>query len=537
MRARCFWFVCLVSIASFWCSGAEDTPSAGQDLIPAFARALQGSPLRYVAIGGSITQAGNGWIGDWLRQQFPKSAVVTVNSGMSATGSELGVFRAPRDIIAHDPDLVAIEFCVNDANLDDEEAIRSMETLVVRLKSLPHPPAIVILEAAAQGGVNLARHRKVARHYGLLEVDLQDAMDRHLKETNQPWSAFYNDTVHPNDAGHAFYAEVIEKSLQPFVDAARKNPTMPTTNAPLPFPLSTKPLLVDTRMVLLSGYAGWKREPSPPFWWSIFFSGLLAADAPGDSLVFPFRGTTVGLFYAMDKTYGSFYASVDGGTPQEIRTNTRGGYSYCIAGRELPGAEHRLEVVLPPLPAGSQAFPETGPVRLGYALVAGETGAEMTVSPEGQYSPSTLEALHFQTLAASAWSVAGPYPIEKESNNNALDTLYPPETGAQASWNSLPGGDALVDFAKGPLTPGVIYATTHLDGGAGGPATMRLTVDFFARIWLNGKPVAVIQAHDGPYNPILIPVTLRAGNNDLMVKVVSGSRGHSFSMAVAKSPK
>ncbi len=48
-----------------------------------FARAERGELLRYVAIGGSITQAsGDGWAGEWLRERFPKSDVITVNSGM-----------------------------------------------------------------------------------------------------------------------------------------------------------------------------------------------------------------------------------------------------------------------------------------------------------------------------------------------------------------------------------------------------------------------------------------------------------------------
>jgi len=534
-RGYCAWFVCLLSIAAHWCHAAE----AGRDLIPVFIRAEQGGPLRYVAIGGSITQGGNGWIGDWLRQQFPKSAVAAVNSGMSATGSELAMFRAPRDIIAHQPDLVALEFCVNDGNLADDEAIRCMETLVVRLKSLPKPPAIVIIEAAAQGGVNLARHRKVAQHYGLLEINLQDAIDQYLKKTSQPWSALFTDAVHPNEAGHAFYARVIEDNLRPFIAKAWENPEVQDT--PLPHPLSTKPLLLDARMVLLSSYTGWKREPSVPFWWNMFFSGLLAADTPGNLLVFPFRGTTVGLFYAMDKTYGSFYASVDEATPQEIRTNTRGGYYYSIIGRDLLPEEHRLSVVLPQPEDGPQAFPETGPVKLGYALVAGETGAGSAVASRG-----TFHGLRFESLRAGAWSIAGPYPIQSKEMrppdySAALDIPYPPETGAHDPklWHSLPRNGALIDFAgqKAPSAPGVIYASTSLYDTFGCAATLRLTVDFFARIWLNGKQIGYIRSHDGPYNPILIPIALQAGSNDLLVKVVSGSRGHSFSVSIAKEEK
>jgi hypothetical protein len=141
----------------------------GRDLLPVFARAHAGQPLRAAAIGGSITQAGGGWLEPWLREQFPKAAVTMRNAGMSATGSALGVFRLERDVISAQPDLVLIEYAVNDGGTSDEDAIRYTESIVVRLKSLPHPPAIVFVEAAAKGGSKRHRHQRVAKHYGLLD--------------------------------------------------------------------------------------------------------------------------------------------------------------------------------------------------------------------------------------------------------------------------------------------------------------------------------------------------------------------------------
>ena len=75
---------------------------------------------------------------------------------------------------------LAVAYVRDDGGLPDEQAIRYMETMIVRLKSLPHPPAIVILEVATRHGVTLWRHRKVAEHYGLLEVDFQAAVDAHM---------------------------------------------------------------------------------------------------------------------------------------------------------------------------------------------------------------------------------------------------------------------------------------------------------------------------------------------------------------------
>ena len=369
-------------------------PRVGDDVVAALARAARGEPLRYVAIGGSITQeSGSGWIGDWLSTQFPESAVSVVNSGMSATGSVLGIFRIERDILAYQPDLVAIEFCVNDDGQPDEQVIRCMETLVVRLKSLPDPPAIIILESATRHGVKLERHRRVARHYGLLEVDWQAALDEHLHPGKLPlpvgmdrgdgadWEILFRDNVHPNGEGQAFYARVMKDTLRPLVEEARRLAERPgsvfvRTAAPLPPPLSEKPLLLDARLVPLQGLSapGWRSEQPSSTWWTRFFQGVLAADKPGMSLRIPVRGTAFGLLYVMDKRFGTFHAAVDGGESRHVQANTRDGYSSVILGMDLPAREHILTISLP---AGSETDPDlNGPVKLGYLLVAGGNDPE-----------------------------------------------------------------------------------------------------------------------------------------------------------------
>ncbi|MFH1496636.1 MAG: SGNH/GDSL hydrolase family protein [Verrucomicrobiota bacterium] len=510
--------------------------SVGNDVAAVFARAERGEPLRYVAIGGSITQAsGDGWAGGWLRERFPKSDVTVVNSGMSATGSSLGVFRIERDIIAHQPDLVAIEYCVNDGGLTDEDAVRYLETMVVRLKSLPHPPAIIMVEAAAKGGVNLARHRRVARHYGLIEVDMQAAMDA---QGAAAWETYFSDNVHPNQAGHALYAQTMRGVLAPLTERARVGVT--TEQAELPAPLSAKPLLLDARLVPLQGYAapGWKSEASLPAWWNRFFQGVLGADEPGAVLRVPFRGTTVGVFYAMNTDHGSFYASVDGGTPRHVITNTRGGYGSIILGADLPAREHVLTLVLP---AKSETDARlNGPVKLGYLLLAGEAGAGREASPQGAFSAEVMRDLVFVDVAASAWSWTGPFPAGTGIDaRGALFTKFMPEPGDAdfstnaGGWKPVTGDGATVDVRalSGDDTPTVAYARTAFGAGEGGEAILSVTVDYYAQLWLNGERALVF---DGPHpRPHFMPVKLKPGVNEFFIKTAAGSAGHGFELRVA----
>lgn len=511
------------------------TAAPGDDVVAAFARAARGEPLRYVAIGGSITQAsGDGWAGNWLREQFPETAVTVVNSGMSATGSSLGVFRAERDIIAHQPDLVAIEFCVNDAGIVDEQVIRDLETLVVRLKSLPHPPAIMIVEAAAKNGVNLTRHRRVARHYGLVEVDMQAAMDARAAA----WDECFSDNVHPNKAGHALYAKTMRGVLAPLVARAKAGES--PVSAALPARLSEKPLLLDARMAPLQGHGapGWKVEPSPPVSWNRFFQGVLGSGEPGTVLRIPFRGTAVGVFFAINQDHGSFYASVDGGLPRHVFTNTPGGYGSVTLGMDLPAREHVLTLVLPPKSKTDARV--NGPVKLGYLLVAGETGASREASPQGGFTAEVMCDLVFAEVAATAWSWAGPFPAgDGIDGRGALFTKFLPEPGdvdsaiRRIEWQPVTGEGATVDMRalSGDVTPTVAYARTAFDAGAGGEAVLSITVDYYAQLWLNGERVLVF---DGPHpQPYLLPVRLKAGVNEFFIKTAAGSGGHSFELLIS----
>lgn len=533
----------LLSLPIF--AGAADL-DRGRDLLPVFARAHAGQPLRAAAIGGSITQGGGGWIEPWLREQFPKAAVTMRNAGMSATGSALGVFRLERDVISAQPDLVLIEYAVNDGGASDEDAIRCTESIVVRLKSLPHPPAIVFVEAAAKGGSKRHRHQRVAAHYGLLDIDLQVAVDKHLEKTGADWSTLMGDNVHPNEAGHAFYARTIADALAAYVEAAAaETPKYPRAQLPkeirtpkseMPAPLSERALLLDGRLVPLDPQPGWGKQQSLPHWWDMFFTGVISAEEPGTELVLPVRGTTVGLFYALDKgKYGSFYANLDGDEPRLIDTGYRGGYTYTILGKDLDPCEHlvRLAVARP-------LDKDRAPVKLGYLLIAGESGASAELAPQGRFDPVDVATRTFTPIPGRDWEWSGPYGgAEKTTGPTAdLQTVFPPETAAGADeWKPFDGAGPIVDFATltGRSDRGVCYARTTLRWDEAGEALLALRIDYFGKLWVNGELVRTVDStHGHPGTPMLIPVTLRVGANAILLKVHSGSRGNQFGLSVVR---
>jgi hypothetical protein len=314
----------------------------------------------------------------------------------------------------------------------------------------------------------------------------------------------------------------------------------------LPPPLSTNPLLLDGRLVPLDPAPGWSGENALPFWWNRFFNGVISATTPGTCLRLPVRGTTVGLFYALDPGYGTFHVNLDGGTPEVVDCSVRGGYSYSMLGSDLPAAEHTVAIAV-----AKPVEKNGGPVKLGYLLVAGETHSTRAAAPQGTVDPAVSALIDFAPLAATEWEWSGPYGGAEKTTGPTADletafapevmpgpaTSVAPEAAAAPVWRRGSGDGATLDFATLTTTGwsdrGVCYARTNVRRAAAGPAFLALRVDYFAKVWVNGAVVRVIAGgHGHPNTPILFPVEFKSGDNALLIKVHSGSRGNRFSLFV-----
>lgn len=94
-------------------------------------------------LGGSITEgylATTPWptlLGNWFGEKFPDAQITNVNAGIDGTGSKFGAYRAYRDLkfVEGVPDMVFIEFAMNDSYLDMDEAQtkRYYESIIQRI--------------------------------------------------------------------------------------------------------------------------------------------------------------------------------------------------------------------------------------------------------------------------------------------------------------------------------------------------------------------------------------------------------------------
>src|SRR5690606_9136467 len=93
-------------------------------------RAKAGEHLKVVFFGASLTWGANASdpnetsyravVRDLLEKEYPAARFRFRDSAIGGTGSQLGAFRLERDVLAHKPDLVFVDFSANDnIYLDD----------------------------------------------------------------------------------------------------------------------------------------------------------------------------------------------------------------------------------------------------------------------------------------------------------------------------------------------------------------------------------------------------------------------------------
>ena len=383
---------------------AGDTKSPRRTLGRVFQKLKAGEEVGIAYFGGSITAAG-GWrvkTFKWFKDTFPKATVREINAAIGGTGSDLGAFRCGLEVIALRPDLVFVEFNINDGSPTNDFRKATMEGIVRQLWSSATQPEIVFVYTTSRD-LNCKRdsHPAVAKHYNIPDIDLQPPLVEALSRPDLPkptekqladpklnWKAvgqvFMSDSVHPNDLGHTIYCDTIVAYLKTQIDAK-----------PLPAPKLPKPLVSDefgTAKLVAPGAAklegDWEVLPANEKSGFInrYKGGIINARKAGDALAFEFEGTAIGLFLNVQKDGGKFEWTIDDGKDEPAdanyggpkgrkhgKTDTAPGrysprYNYATLACGLAPGRHTLKIkVLEERDATSTG----NRLLIGYFMVAG----------------------------------------------------------------------------------------------------------------------------------------------------------------------
>ena len=271
-----------------------------------FEKAERGETVRVAAIGGSITEGAaaggeeyrwatlfaNGW-----RELFPKARIEFLSAGVGATGSLIGAFRYALDVSPFKPDVLAVDFSVNDD--DNDESRQTMEGLIRH--AMREGAAVILLGMTCGNGASAqAAHIEAARKYGVPFVSYRDAVMPRIKSGDLTWADIGADNIHPNRRGHAIAGELVNLFVRDELrrhEAARGdgNPAGPFPSVPSPDvtdPFETGSFTPFSKVPLTEnrGFSPYKEDR--PGWGE----GLMSTNA-GDRVAFTFTGSSAVLLY------------------------------------------------------------------------------------------------------------------------------------------------------------------------------------------------------------------------------------------------
>ena len=196
-------------------------------LAAAMEKAKKGESITVATIGGSITQGtaasnqNNCYASrffSWWQEKFPECEVNTVNAGIGGTDSYLGVHRADEQLLSYDPDVVVIEFSVNDT--DKTMNKYSYDSLVRKVLSAENEPAVILLFTTQEDGTSLQDvHREIGAAYDLPMISYREAVYPEVAAGTINWKDISPDNIHPNDIGHGIIGQLLSRYLDGVYDS------------------------------------------------------------------------------------------------------------------------------------------------------------------------------------------------------------------------------------------------------------------------------------------------------------------------------
>ncbi len=173
-------------------------------------------------IGGSITQgssAGNNLCyakltADWIQDTYPNAKVNYVNAGIGATGSYIGVHRVTNDLLSKKPDLVFVEFSVNDTTEHTQRNIESYDSLLRTIWNYETAPAVITIATVQENGTSFQQyHYDIIKKYDLPMISYGDAILSVIKKGDIAWKEISDDNIHPNVPGHNALSQMLTAYL------------------------------------------------------------------------------------------------------------------------------------------------------------------------------------------------------------------------------------------------------------------------------------------------------------------------------------
>lgn len=324
-------------------------------------KAEAGEDITIVCIGGSITQGtiSNGskdtavvskkyyaqYVEDWWKERFPKTNINFVNAGIGATTSYLGVHRVNADVLSYDPDLVIVEFAVNDAGL--ARGNYTYDNLVrTILKYKTNPSVMLLFMAQTNGSSNQQVQAKIGFSYHLPMLSYANVISDMMKANSFTDKELSGDTVHPSALGHAICGEMFYKYFND-IYANKDSFSDPTAFdiKPVTSEKYTNASILDSKSITPDSLGTFVEEN---YFWQ-FPNGWITREGQGE-IEFTVTCQNLGLIYykTTDGKGGKFDIIIDGETVMTLDSDFSGGWGSYAESTEVfssdAAAEHKVVI-------------------------------------------------------------------------------------------------------------------------------------------------------------------------------------------------
>lgn len=202
-----------------------------------YKKASRNEPLSLVFLGASVTMAYMiepqhqflTAVKQYFENTYHATDITVHNMGTPGMTSLHGLYRSYTELEEKKPDLVVIDYAVNDQKSAPYRDC--YESLLARCLSLPSEPAVFSFFVQTQDGYTCAPQMAAAnQHYGVPYVNIGSWIMEDIQNGLFRWENYSYDDRHPGPFGHTWIGRRMVDFLKIVADAPEQHIPFPTNS-------------------------------------------------------------------------------------------------------------------------------------------------------------------------------------------------------------------------------------------------------------------------------------------------------------------
>lgn len=154
-----------------------------------------------------------------IKEQYPLAVINIINTSIGGENAEKGAARFEQDVLSHHPDVIFIDYVLNDRGLGLERAKKAWEKMIQMAQS--KGIKVILLSASPDQRVDILDTNSVLDQHGQQVLELARlhqlgfvdsySLFRTQVKAGTPIGELMSQVNHPNEKGHALIAAEIVK--------------------------------------------------------------------------------------------------------------------------------------------------------------------------------------------------------------------------------------------------------------------------------------------------------------------------------------